>query len=677
MSRSALAIIAIALVGMATPPGAHAGCLVSEVGSRLFGERIRDVEVVGNHAYVAAGYQGLVILDISNPAAPTIDGALGLSGYAQDVEVVGDTVYVAASDYAGSAGLYVVDILDRTAPAQLGVYTGSFNAVVIDGTTAHAIDAETGLHIIDVTTPTAPASIASLDLAGSELALDIDGQHLFIAAAGNDQNSALRIVDVTVATAPGEVHAIDLGERLPVSVEISGATAFVSVNGEISRGLATFDITTLTAPIELSFLSQPNARAVEVMGGRAYFGFGTDTNFGGGLGGLRILELSDLTTPVPIGSADTTIDESAALAIEAAGAIDRVYLAVSGAQAGLRIFEVSDCPDVQPMDIMPAVADNPVPLSLDVEIEVVLPGSATFDVTTVDTMSLAFGDLGAAALTGGGFAPTISERTGDSEDDLTLWFQQSLVGIDESTELPCLSGFAGGNAFVACDWVAPNLPPVALPAVNLNGSIAPVTVEHFGSASYDPEGATLSYLWIFSAGPPDTGDYVTRYYTTYQTHVVTLIVTDDLAQTNAQVVEYTIFQDSDGDGIPDNIEQGPDPLNPVDTDGDGTPDYLDIDSDNDGLLDSEEDLNGNGLLDPPKYGQIETNALDPDTDGDTFSDFFEVTMGSDPNDPLSMPSIPAAPGPSSATLLLIVATLAGLGLRLTPRPRREAAARGS
>jgi hypothetical protein len=42
--------------------------------------------------------------------------------------------------------------------------------------------------------------------------------------------------------------------------------------------------------------------------------------------------------------------------------------------------------------------------------------------------------------------------------------------------------------------------------------------------------------------------------------------------------------DSDGDGIPDNIEGGDN----VDTDGDGTPDYLDLDSDGDEWTDREE-----------------------------------------------------------------------------------------
>lgn len=63
--------------------------------------------------------------------------------------------------------------------------------------------------------------------------------------------------------------------------------------------------------------------------------------------------------------------------------------------------------------------------------------------------------------------------------------------------------------------------------------------------------------------------------------------------------------DTDADAIPDIVEAGPDPLNPVDTDGDGTPDYKDLDSDNDGLPDYFE---GTGDLD----GDTVPNYIDPD-----------------------------------------------------------------
>ncbi|SHJ31461.1 gliding motility-associated C-terminal domain-containing protein [Arenibacter nanhaiticus] len=99
--------------------------------------------------------------------------------------------------------------------------------------------------------------------------------------------------------------------------------------------------------------------------------------------------------------------------------------------------------------------------------------------------------------------------------------------------------------------------------------------------------------------------------------------------------------DSDNDGILDsfedlNLDGDNDPsTNPTDTDGDGIPDYLDIDSDNDGIPDNVEaqttlgyippsgiDANNNGLDDA--YEQDGNLGLFPiDTDGDGIPDYLD------------------------------------------------------
>ncbi|MEM7292315.1 MAG: OmpA family protein [Pseudomonadota bacterium] len=94
--------------------------------------------------------------------------------------------------------------------------------------------------------------------------------------------------------------------------------------------------------------------------------------------------------------------------------------------------------------------------------------------------------------------------------------------------------------------------------------------------------------------------------------------------------------DSDGDGIPDATEVGPDPNNPQDSDGDGIPDYSDTDSDNDGVPDSVEgsgDTDGDGIPDSLDVDSdndgipdaIEDGTLSGnDTDGDGIDDAYDV-----------------------------------------------------
>ncbi len=94
------------------------------------------------------------------------------------------------------------------------------------------------------------------------------------------------------------------------------------------------------------------------------------------------------------------------------------------------------------------------------------------------------------------------------------------------------------------------------------------------------------------------------------------------AAVNLVVSASSSTGDSDGDGIPDSAEMGPNPNTPIDTDGDTTPDYLDTDSDDDSISDAIEgaptptnppDTNANGVAD----------FRDSDSDSDTIPDLEE------------------------------------------------------
>ena len=59
---------------------------------------------------------------------------------------------------------------------------------------------------------------------------------------------------------------------------------------------------------------------------------------------------------------------------------------------------------------------------------------------------------------------------------------------------------------------------------------------------------------------------------------------------------------------------------------------VDTDDDNDGRLDTTEDINNNGVV-----GATETDPLNADIDGDGYTDGEEVSAGSDPLDSNSIP----------------------------------------
>jgi hypothetical protein len=133
-------------------------------------------------------------------------------------------------------------------------------------------------------------------------------------------------------------------------------------------------------------------------------------------------------------------------------------------------------------------------------------------------------------------------------------------------------------------------------------------------------------------------------------------------QTPTTTWQFTVYGagglDSDGDGIPDELERAlgldPDigdsngngiPDGQEDLDGDGVPNAIEVvlltdlrstDSDADGVPDALEDQDGDNL---PDWREVVagTSIFDHDTDDDTFTDNDELLGLSDPLDSTSVP----------------------------------------
>ncbi len=79
------------------------------------------------------------------------------------------------------------------------------------------------------------------------------------------------------------------------------------------------------------------------------------------------------------------------------------------------------------------------------------------------------------------------------------------------------------------------------------------------------------------------------------------------------------------------------------------------DADGDGILNEHE--TGTGVFNGPT--DTGTDPLNPDTDGDGWNDWIEIVVGSDPNDPESVPPVSSVPALGTVGRLLLVATLLG------------------
>jgi len=119
------------------------------------------VEARDNTVFVADGAGGLVIVDATDPAHPTVLGRAPTGGQASGVVVDGDIAYVAA----GSAGLVVVDVSDLANPMVVGTAEMPGSAVRVDYSAGQVfVAAWNDARVYDVSLPATPRFVGAVRL---------------------------------------------------------------------------------------------------------------------------------------------------------------------------------------------------------------------------------------------------------------------------------------------------------------------------------------------------------------------------------------------------------------------------------------------------------------------------------------------------------------------------------
>jgi hypothetical protein len=120
-------------------------------------------------------------------------------------------------------------------------------------------------------------------------------------------------------------------------------------------------------------------------------------------------------------------------------------------------FRFPECPIPVRIDIKPGSFPNSIKLSNRGVIPVAILGSPEFDATTVDPLTVCFGDAEAPAqrdCTEKHGKGHISDVDGDGDLDLVLHFETTQTGIDPGDAQACLTGTTfDGQAIEGCDSV--------------------------------------------------------------------------------------------------------------------------------------------------------------------------------------------------------------------------------
>eukprot|EP01059_Diplonema_ambulator_P010984 TRINITY_DN2097_c0_g3_i2.p2 TRINITY_DN2097_c0_g3~~TRINITY_DN2097_c0_g3_i2.p2 ORF type:complete len:342 (+),score=23.57 TRINITY_DN2097_c0_g3_i2:121-1026(+) len=238
--------------------------------------------------YVASGYEGLKIFDVSNPAAPTIVGSYVTPSGAAGVYVVGQVVYV-----ADIFELVVLDVTTPSAPTLLGNYStagATLEDVHVINNTAYLNVLAEGLVILDVTTPSSITRLGSYGLPITRFFLTASLVYIV-------HTQELCIVDVSNASAPvlkGHLRVRDTTN----DVFVVGTTAYVANR----KGLLVINVTTPAFPTLVGECDIPGTSLkVHVVGSAAYVAM-HDKEY---REAVVVIDVSTPTVPVVLGTYPT------------------------------------------------------------------------------------------------------------------------------------------------------------------------------------------------------------------------------------------------------------------------------------------------------------------------------------------------------------------------------------
>lgn len=327
--------------------------VLGEVGAN-WSDRSTGVRVRGTTAYISALTDGVHIVDASDPTHPVERGHIVQAGeYANDIELI---TGIDGRLYAitASSPCNVIDVTDSAAPVLVAQLPFAAHTLwIADGIAYLVTGGSSKLDMWNVANPRVPVHLATWthpDAAQQYAWHDVtvvDGlAYLSDQFGGPRVGTGLHVVDVSTPAAVQLVARednVDFGSHTPaVTTTASGRRLVLESSEWIGQGLRILDGAVETpeflAPLG-TWVLRPDAvpmHEVTPLGDRAYISHYRD--------GVRVLDISDPTTPRQVGYFNTWSSDNAtagtfdgAFALEVDPVTKRIY--VADGNRGLVILE--------------------------------------------------------------------------------------------------------------------------------------------------------------------------------------------------------------------------------------------------------------------------------------------------------------------------------------------------
>lgn len=210
-----------------------------EVHQSHTGRYAARLALTGTHAFVADTRGGLQILDLSQPTQPQHLATLAEIGTISDVVVDGSFAYLANSQRGH--GLVVVDVSTPAAPYVIGQYHhDSTTAVVVRDDLALVGDAAGVLLVLDVRQPAHPRLLGTLALPGTPQHLALLPPYVLVVSDA----AGVHVVDITQVSMPQLRTTVPIAGRA-LDLALIEHTAYVAA---LEGGIQEVDVSTPLHP---------------------------------------------------------------------------------------------------------------------------------------------------------------------------------------------------------------------------------------------------------------------------------------------------------------------------------------------------------------------------------------------------------------------------------------------
>ena len=279
------ALLAVALMALAGTADAQDNLTVLSNFGRGDGES-RSVFTLGNRAFYGIGTR-FVITDFSTPASPTTLGSTTLPDRIEDVVVVGNTAYVSSGD-----GVHILNVQNPTAISELGVVEAESygEGIAVDPPLILFADGSSGLRIVDATTPASPTQVAKLDTLGYAEGVSYSGDIAYVSAG-----SRIHLIDYGTPASPTYAGRIDAPIDYYQSTIARGSNLFVA---DFFGGFRVFDVSDPSDPEDIGFFDPADRTARIALDGDFAYAANGDK-------GVTILDVSDPASPTQVAVIDT------------------------------------------------------------------------------------------------------------------------------------------------------------------------------------------------------------------------------------------------------------------------------------------------------------------------------------------------------------------------------------